>query len=153
MEAEPTVALDHTRLLKPLKKLRRLLNTLDSDSAPEHIHDLRTSARRIEAAFNALDLDDAGTPRSVIKELGRPRKRAGKVRDMDVLTEFAATINPKGEAEPAAGASGCAVTKNRPQRSMPGQLRFVDAAKGLGQDVVADHGFAQKRAALRSTPS
>jgi CHAD domain-containing protein len=90
------VALKQTRLVKPVKKLRKLLNTLDSDSAPEQIHDLRTSARRFEAAFKALALEDAGIPKSVFKELGRLRKRAGKVRDMDVLTEFAAATRPRG---------------------------------------------------------
>jgi len=82
-----------------MKKLRRLLNTLDSDSAPEQVHDLRTSARRFDAAFKALGLDDAGIPKSVFKELGRLRKRAGRVRAMDVLTEFAAAIRSKDEAE------------------------------------------------------
>ena len=93
------MALDQTRLVKPVKKLRKLLSKLDSDPAPEQIHDLRTSARRFEAAFKALSLSDAGIPKCVLKELGRLRKRAGKVRDMDVLTEFAAAVRPKGEEE------------------------------------------------------
>ncbi len=93
------MALDQARLVKPAKKLRKLVGKLDSDPAPEQVHDLRTSARRFEAAFKALALDDEGVPKSVLKELGRLRKRAGKVRDMDVLTEFAAAVHPKGEEE------------------------------------------------------
>jgi CHAD domain-containing protein len=93
------VAINQARLVKPAKKLRKLLNKLDSDPAPEQVHDLRTSARRFEAAFTALALCDAGIPKSVLKELGRLRKRAGKVRDMDVLTEFAAAVHPKREDE------------------------------------------------------
>jgi CHAD domain-containing protein len=99
MEAEQEVAIDQTRLVKPVKKLRKLLGKLNSDPPPEPIHDLRTSARHFEAAFGALDLDEAGVPKSVLKELGRLRKRAGKVRDMDVLTEFAAAVRPKSEEE------------------------------------------------------
>ena len=33
----------------------------------------------------------------MVKKLGRFRKRAGKVRDMDVLTSYASTIHAKGE--------------------------------------------------------
>jgi len=93
------VALDQARLVKPAKKLRKQLGKLDSDPAPEQVHDLRTSARRFEAAFKTLALADEGVPKSVVKELGRLRKRAGKVRDMDVLTEFAAAVRPTGEEE------------------------------------------------------
>ena len=93
------MSLNQTRLIKPVKKLRRLLKKLDGDAAPEQVHDLRTSTRRFEAAFGALALNDAGIPNSVLKELGRLRKRAGKVRDMDVLTEFAAAIRPNTEEE------------------------------------------------------
>ena len=93
------MAINQTRLVKPVKKLRKLLGKLDCDPAPEQVHDLRTNTRRFEAAFKALALDDAGIPKSVLKELGRLRKRAGKVRDMDVLTEFAAAVRPKGEEE------------------------------------------------------
>ena len=93
------MSLNQTRLIKPVKKLRRLLKKLDGDAAPEQVHDLRTSARRFEAAFGALALNDAGIPNSVLKELGRLRKRAGKVRDMDILTEFAAATRPKSEEE------------------------------------------------------
>ena len=93
------MAVKQTRLVKPVKKLRKLLSKLDSDPAPEQVHDLRTSARRFEAAFKALALGDAGIPKSVLKELKGLRKRAGKVRDMDVLTEFAASVPPKREEE------------------------------------------------------
>ena len=93
------MAVKQTRLVKPVKKLRKLLSKLDRDPPPEQVHDLRTSARRVEAAFKALALDDAGIPKSVVKELRRLRKRAGKVRDMDVLTEFVASVHPKGEEE------------------------------------------------------
>jgi CHAD domain-containing protein len=91
------MALDQTRVVKPVKKLRKLLSKLDSDPAPERVHDLRTSARRFEAASRALAFD--GVPKLVFKDLDRLRKRAGKIRDMDVLTEYAAAVRPKGEEE------------------------------------------------------
>src|ERR1700704_1632686 len=93
------MALSQRRLVKPVKKLRKLLKKLDGDAAPEQVHDLRTSARRFEAAFGALALNDAGIPNSVLKEMGRLRKCAGKVGNMDVLTEFAAAPGRKSEKE------------------------------------------------------
>jgi CHAD domain-containing protein len=93
------VPLNRKRLVKPMKKLQKLFRKLDSDPAPEQVHDLRTNSRRFEAAFQALALGDAGIPNSVLKGLARLRKRAGKVRDGDVLTEFAAAICPDGEED------------------------------------------------------
>ena len=91
--------LNQIRLLKPVKKLRKLLGKRDSDAAPEQVHDLRTSARRFETASISLALEDAGIPKHVLKKLRRVRKRAGKVRDMDVLIEFAAAVRSQGEEE------------------------------------------------------
>jgi CHAD domain-containing protein len=93
------MALDQTRLVKPVKKLRKLLNKLKRDSTPKNVHELRTSVRRFEATFRALDLDGAGAPKSLVKDLDVLRKRAGKIRDMDILTEFAASHRLKGEEE------------------------------------------------------
>lgn len=93
------MAIDHARLIKPVKKLRKLLKKLSADPALEEVHDLRTTGRRFEAALTSMALEDAGISKSALKELGRLRKRAGKVRDMDVLTELAAAVRPKGEDE------------------------------------------------------
>lgn len=97
--ANGEMALDRKRLLKPVKKLRKLVKRLDSEPIPEQVHDLRTNARRFEAEFEALSLDAQGVRTSILKKLRRCRKRAGKVRDLDVLTAYAATIRLKGEEE------------------------------------------------------
>ena len=93
------MALDRSRLLKPMKKLEKLVNDLDSQPTPEKVHDLRTNTRRLEAIFEALSLDSQGPGKSMLKDLGRLRKRAGKVRDMDVLTSYASTVHLDGEEE------------------------------------------------------
>ena len=93
------MALDRNRLLKPAKKLRKLVSNLDGEPPPETVHHLRTSTRRFEAAFEALALDEQGIRKSVLKNLRRCRKRAGKVRDMDVLTDYASTVRLAGEEE------------------------------------------------------
>jgi CHAD domain-containing protein len=91
------MALDRNRLLKPAKKVRKLVDKIDNKPSPDEVHDLRTNTRRFEATFEilSLDLDCMGT--SVLKRLARCRKRAGKVRDMDVLTSFASTVHLEGE--------------------------------------------------------
>jgi CHAD domain-containing protein len=93
------MALDRDRLLRPAKKLRKLISQIDNESAPEQVHDLRTNTRRFEAAFEALSLDRKGIGKTTLKKLGRLRKLAGKVRDLDVLTGFASNLHPPGEQE------------------------------------------------------
>jgi CHAD domain-containing protein len=46
-----------------------------------------------------LSLDSLGVGKSLLKDLRRYRKRAGKVRDMDVLTGYASKLHLKGEEE------------------------------------------------------
>jgi CHAD domain-containing protein len=95
------MALDRSRLLKPVERLQTLLKKLDREPAPGRVHDLRTNVRRFEAIFKALSLDQHGIHASTLKDLGRLHKRAGKVRDMDVLIRYGSTVHPKGEEESA----------------------------------------------------
>jgi CHAD domain-containing protein len=91
------MALDPDRLIKPVKKLRQLVKTIDDQATPTEVHQLRTNARRFEATFEALSLNGHG--KSMLKSVGRIRKRAGKVRDMDVLTANASTVHVDGEED------------------------------------------------------
>ena len=93
------MALDQDRLIKPVKKLRKIVNKIDRQAPPEKVHDLRTNARRLEAMFEALALDTKDPGKSIVKNVGRFRKRAGKVRDMDVLTTYGSTVHLQGEEE------------------------------------------------------
>lgn len=93
------MALDNIRLLKPVKKLRKLVGRMKRQPPPAEVHDLRTNARRFEMVFKALALDEEGVGKRVLKDVGRLRKRAGKARDMDVLTGIASTIHLPGEED------------------------------------------------------
>jgi len=93
------MALDRNRLLKPVKKLRKLVKKIDRQPTPHQVHDLRTNTRRFEAMLAVLSLDSQGAGKSALKDLTRLRKRAGKVRDMDVLTSYASQLHPKGEED------------------------------------------------------
>src|SRR4051812_12215695 len=93
------MALNSNRLLKPVKKLRKLIQKIDIKATPELIHDFRTNARRFEAMSEALSLEGQRVDKTLLKGLGRLRKRAGKVRDMDVLTSYASAVQPKEDDE------------------------------------------------------
>jgi CHAD domain-containing protein len=97
------MALDANRAEKPLRKLRKLLKKIPAVPSADEIHDFRTSSRRIEATLHALSLDSEKNCRQILKQISRLRKRAGKVRDMDVLTDYLASI-PRREEE-----KGCSV--------------------------------------------
>jgi CHAD domain-containing protein len=84
--------LDRDKLEKSFRKLRKLLKSAAKQPSPEEVHDLRTRTRRLEATLHALMLDQKRDGRRLIKIVSPIRKKAGKVRDMDVLTGFAATL-------------------------------------------------------------
>ncbi|HTM37173.1 MAG TPA: CHAD domain-containing protein [Terriglobales bacterium] len=97
------MAIDFERVQKPARKLRKLLKTMSAEPTPEHVHDFRTNSRNMEATLQAFALENSGLGRRVLKPLSRLRKRAGKVRDMDVLTTYAASVDAKD------GEKDCAV--------------------------------------------
>ncbi|HEY3628824.1 MAG TPA: CHAD domain-containing protein [Terracidiphilus sp.] len=72
-------------LEKPLRKLRKQLNTLSPNPRPEDVHSLRTQSRRLEATITAMALEREKQARRLIKLIKPVRKAAGNVRDMDVL--------------------------------------------------------------------
>src|SRR3979411_2899648 len=87
------MALDANRAEKPVRKLRKLLKKIPAMPGADDIHDFRTSSRRIEATLRALSLDSRNNCRRILKEISRLRKRAGKVRDMDVLTDYLLSVS------------------------------------------------------------
>jgi CHAD domain-containing protein len=91
------MALDSKQILKPVKKLKKLIRKMPAQPTPDEVHDLRANLRRFEAISEALSLDSQGIAKSTWKDLDRLRKRAGKVRDMDVLTSYASTVHVKGD--------------------------------------------------------
>jgi CHAD domain-containing protein len=91
--------LNSNKLEKPFSKLSKLLKNLPKQPSPEQVHDVRTRTRRVEAALHALLLDQKRIGQRSIKALTPVRKRAGKVRDMDVLMGFASTLSSESDNE------------------------------------------------------
>ena len=92
------MAVDADRMQKLVRKVRKLLKKMPNSPSPEEVHDLRTNSRRIEATLQALSLDSGRTARQVLKQISKLRKRAGKVRDMDVLTSYVSQM-PRFDGE------------------------------------------------------
>lgn len=87
------MGIDASRIHKPVRKLRKFLKKSPKVPASHEIHDLRTNARRMETTVAALGQVAHKNERRLLHELAKLRKRAGKVRDMDVLTGLILTVN------------------------------------------------------------
>jgi CHAD domain-containing protein len=87
---------ESTRLI--LRKLSRQLGKLASKPAPENIHRFRTSSRRAEVLVADLAEERSRNDKKLMRLLGRLRKKAGRVRDLDV--EIAALRSLKIPQEP-----------------------------------------------------
>lgn len=93
------MALDAQAVHKPFRKLGKLLKNFPDPPTPEEVHNVRTQTRRIEAVARAFRLEEKKSGSALVKKLKPIRKAAGDVRDMDVLTDFAASLDPAGDRE------------------------------------------------------
>jgi len=80
------------------QKLERDLIKLSSKPQAESVHRFRTGTRRMQILLGELSSHVDRNQKKLLKELGRIRKRAGKVRDLDV--QLAALRNLKIPQEP-----------------------------------------------------
>jgi CHAD domain-containing protein len=65
-------------------KLDRDLARLGSKPQAENVHGFRTGTRRLQILVQDLSPDSGRSHKKLLKSLGSIRKRAGKVRDLDV---------------------------------------------------------------------
>ncbi|MDR5726109.1 MAG: CHAD domain-containing protein [Terriglobia bacterium] len=91
------MAFDLDRVQKDIRRLRKFLKRTPKHPTPEKIHSLRMDTHRFEAALLALMLDSRPNERRVLKKLKKLRSRAGKVRDLDVLTGYVAGVRMEEE--------------------------------------------------------
>lgn len=91
--------LDPKKLDKPLVKLRKLLRKMSNVPTQDEVHDIRTNTRRVEATLEALQLTRMRKGRRLLLAITPIRKRAGDVRDMDVLTGFSATLSSNHDGQ------------------------------------------------------
>jgi CHAD domain-containing protein len=93
------MGLDADRIGKTSRKLRKLMKKAPKRPTPDQVHALRTNIRRLEAASETLGPNPSRRERRLLRDLRRIRKRAGKVRDMDVLTADCASLRLAQEQE------------------------------------------------------
>jgi CHAD domain-containing protein len=70
------------------EKLKRYLSRLPESSTPESVHRFRTYSRRVEVLLGELESKLSGNEKKLLKNLAKLRKKAGKVRDLDVQLEL-----------------------------------------------------------------
>ncbi len=66
------------------RKLQKLPTKIISEPKAEAVHELRTTIRRVETLVSHTWGEPSRKERKLLKQLDRIRKRAGKVRDLDV---------------------------------------------------------------------
>jgi CHAD domain-containing protein len=89
--------LDQERLNSVFKKVERQLGKVASNPQPETVHRFRTSTRRTEAVLQELIPEPDRNQRKLLKELSRLRRRAGRVRDVDVQVLSLRGLKPPQE--------------------------------------------------------
>ena len=88
---------EHTRPI--FRKLDRQLSKLASKPSTDNVHKFRTSSRRVEVLVTDLADKRTRNDKKLLKLLGRLRKKAGRLRDLDV--EVTALRSLKIPQEPA----------------------------------------------------
>lgn len=78
------MSVDQKRNQSLFRKLSQLARKLTSDPEPEHVHQFRTTSRRMETLFKEVVAEPDRNERKLLKQLAKVRKRAGRVRDLDV---------------------------------------------------------------------
>ncbi len=76
--------IDPQRTSLLFQRLLRLLERLPSSPAPDRVHRVRTTVRRLETLLDALVAEPDRNQRKLVKQLAKVRRRAGRVRDLDV---------------------------------------------------------------------
>jgi len=78
------MAFDLKRSQQTFQRLDRELAKLAKKPAPEHVHKFRTNSRRVEALLSEVTSQCNRNDEKLLKLLSRLRKKAGRVRDLDV---------------------------------------------------------------------
>jgi CHAD domain-containing protein len=128
-----------TRALR--RKLNVVLEKLEPEAPAKAVHQLRTTARRLQTIIGCGDLRLRAKERQATGELEKIRRRAGKVRDLDVQLELLHAIrNQSGDKDRQAFRQ--ALLKKRGRRAD----RLVSLAGDLSESSFSDrlHGALER---------
>src|SRR5215469_18556078 len=93
------MSFDTEGIRKSTRRVAKFVRKNSKRPSANAIHNLRTSARSLETAFTTLGLDSRTSVKRSLRDLQKVRKRAGKVRDMDVLTADMLAVKEKEEED------------------------------------------------------
>jgi CHAD domain-containing protein len=82
-----------------LRKLRRLLREVPEQPLPERVHRLRTTIRRTETFLSSHELSARRDVAKLLRQLVKLRRRAGRLRDIDVQIVALRTVHISGQEE------------------------------------------------------
>ena len=74
------------------RKLRRLPKKISAKPDADSVHELRTTIRRLETLLDVTSNGGGRKERKLKKQMNRVRRRAGKVRDIDVQIQALETV-------------------------------------------------------------
>jgi CHAD domain-containing protein len=80
----PDMPIDLKRSHLAFQRLGRELTKLGKNPAPESVHKFRTNSRRVEALLSEVAPELNRNDKKLLRLLSRLRKKAGRVRDLDV---------------------------------------------------------------------
>jgi len=75
---------DQEHIKSVVEKLNRQLPKLASKPQPKNVHQFRTHTRRLEAVLEEVAPEFGRNEKKLLKQLARLRRKAGRVRDLDV---------------------------------------------------------------------
>jgi CHAD domain-containing protein len=148
------------RTTKLFQKLAATTRRIAAQPTPERVHDLRTTIRRIETLLAAQEADDVRGTKKLLKQLTRLRRRAGKVRDIDVQLEALRSVTLDGSRREIATLNRhlekvhakrerklVAAVEDELSTGLTSRLKRAMATAGSGKDAVSPKDFT--RTALR----
>ncbi len=92
------MAVNDEAIFRVFRRVDRLLREVRRNPEAERVHRFRTAARRLDVVLELLRRSHPRTVRRIAKPVGRLRRRAGKVRDLDVLAAALAALHCESEA-------------------------------------------------------
>jgi CHAD domain-containing protein len=141
-----------------LRKLRRLLREVSSQPLPERVHQLRTTIRRAETFLSSQDLPEKRDVGKLLQQLSKLRRRAGRVRDIDVQAAALRTVNIGQEEAKARVLAELEEQRSRKQKKLLAgiedkfSLRMRSRMSKV-ESAVASAGEARVAAGKKSKPT
>lgn len=135
------MSIDRKRGRIVFEKLERDLLKLSLKLRPQNVHGFRTGTRRLQILLMELAPHPDRSDKKLLKSLGRIRRRAGKLRDLDVqLTALRSFKSPREPRRKTELVNQLIEMRDRQEKKL---------RKMLGKDTVRDLRKHLKRAARR----